>query len=167
MVFTNFKGFFYARNELRLFRIEKVNELDSTLYRDYTLVCAKDEFNFQNELLTYKSIKKGFFKENDEILVSNLDKKLVLVKNFTQKTDNFKEALAYQFVLLGFLFFATVFFAVLSGINEFSAVDLIFFMLCLLLLVMALINFSLLRKQIQILNRLDKERVREFLKQKL
>ncbi|MCH5336733.1 MAG: hypothetical protein J1D99_04865 [Campylobacter sp.] len=167
MAFMNFKGFFYARNDLKLFKIEKVSELDGTFYRDYILVCAKDELNLENEIFFYKSIQKDLFRENDEILISNWDKKIILFRNFTRKTNNFKEAVFYQFVLLVFLFIASAFFATLASINEFSAVDLMLFMLCLLLLVMALINFSLLQRQIQILAKSGKENIREFLRQKM
>ncbi|MEE6530731.1 hypothetical protein VWM68_10035, partial [Campylobacter coli] len=43
---------------------------------------------------------------------------------------------------------ASVFFASLAAINEFGAVDLVFLMICLLLLVMGIINLGLLFKQI-------------------
>ena len=167
MAFMNFKGFFYARNDLRLLKIEKVSQLDGAFYKDYTLVCVKDELNTKSEIFSYKSFKKDLFKENDEILISNWNEKIILFRNLTQKTHNFKEALLYQFILLGFLLLASAFFALLTSINEFSAVDLFFFMLCLVLLIMAFINFSLLQKQIRILTRFDKESIREFLKQRL
>ncbi len=41
MAFMNFSGFFYARNDLRLFKIEKKNELKSFFYKDYTLSSYK------------------------------------------------------------------------------------------------------------------------------
>ncbi|MDC7793052.1 hypothetical protein PQR76_03320, partial [Campylobacter coli] len=37
MAFMSFSGFFYARNDLRLFKIEKKSEIKSFFYKDYTL----------------------------------------------------------------------------------------------------------------------------------
>ncbi|ECQ6473269.1 hypothetical protein FZW10_05820, partial [Campylobacter coli] len=72
-----------------------------------------------------------------------------------------------QVLLLIFLFLASVFFASLAAINEFGAVDLIFLMICLLLLVMGIINLGLLFKQIRILKSFSKEEMKEFLTQRM
>ncbi|EAI2953992.1 hypothetical protein E2880_08725, partial [Campylobacter coli] len=72
-----------------------------------------------------------------------------------------------QVLLLIFLFLASVFFASLAAINEFSAVDLVFLMICLLLLVMGIINLGLLFKQIRILKSFSKEEMKEFLTQRM
>ncbi|EAM0661534.1 hypothetical protein D3062_08095, partial [Campylobacter coli] len=69
--------------------------------------------------------------------------------------------------LLIFLFLASVFFASLAAINEFGAVDLVFLMICLLLLVMGIINLGLLFKQIRILKIFSKEEMKEFLTQRM
>ncbi|EAJ1218949.1 hypothetical protein CDK73_07520, partial [Campylobacter coli] len=69
--------------------------------------------------------------------------------------------------LLIFLFLASVFFASLAAINEFGAVDLVFLMICLLLLVMGIINLGLLFKQIRILKSFNKEEMKEFLTQRM
>ncbi|EAH7403740.1 hypothetical protein HGM12_001761, partial [Campylobacter coli] len=69
--------------------------------------------------------------------------------------------------LLIFLFLASVFFASLAAINEFGAVDLVFLMICLLLLVMGIINLGLLFKQIRILKSFSKEEMKEFLTQRM
>ncbi|EJE0656848.1 hypothetical protein M4M09_001819, partial [Campylobacter coli] len=82
---------------------------------------------------------------------------------FTQNSDNFAEAKLKQVLLLIFLFLASVFFASLAAINEFGAVDLVFLMICLLLLVMGIINLGLLFKQIRILKSFSKEEMKEFL----
>ncbi|EAH5422091.1 hypothetical protein H5K42_001618, partial [Campylobacter coli] len=66
-----------------------------------------------------------------------------------------------------FLFLASVFFASLAAINEFGAVDLVFLMICLLLLVMGIINLGLLFKQIRILKSFSKEEMKEFLTQRM
>ncbi|EAH7058893.1 hypothetical protein EKK83_06450, partial [Campylobacter coli] len=66
-----------------------------------------------------------------------------------------------------FLFLASVFFASLAAINEFGAVDLVFLMICLLLLVMGIINLGLLFKQIRILKIFSKEEMKEFLTQRM
>ncbi|EDO6799434.1 hypothetical protein FV904_09265, partial [Campylobacter coli] len=66
-----------------------------------------------------------------------------------------------QVLLLIFLFLASVFFASLAAINEFGAVDLVFLMICLLLLVMGIINLGLLFKQIRILKSFSKEEMKE------
>ncbi|EIN8041353.1 hypothetical protein LPG30_001865, partial [Campylobacter coli] len=70
-------------------------------------------------------------------------------------------------LLLIFLFLASVFFASLAAINEFGAVDLVFLMICLLLLVMGIINLGLLFKQIRILKSFSKEEMKEFLSQRM
>ncbi|EAH4861784.1 hypothetical protein LB690_001817, partial [Campylobacter coli] len=72
-----------------------------------------------------------------------------------------------QVLLLIFLFLASVFFASLAAINEFGAVDLVFLMICLLLLVMGIINLGLLFKQIRILKSFSKEEMKEFLTQRM
>ncbi|EAI9576514.1 hypothetical protein C3250_04465 [Campylobacter coli] len=167
MAFMNFSGFFYARNDLRLFKIEKKSEIKSFFYKDYTLASFKDELNLNNEIFFYQSLKENLFKENDEILISNLGKKIILFRNFTQNSDNFAEAKLKQVLLLIFLFLASVFFASLAAINEFGAVDLVFLMICLLLLVMGIINLGLLFKQIRILKSFSKEEMKEFLTQRM
>ncbi|EHJ4656183.1 hypothetical protein KBM85_001287, partial [Campylobacter coli] len=70
-------------------------------------------------------------------------------------------------LLLIFLFLASIFFASLAAINEFGAVDLVFLMICLLLLVMGIINLGLLFKQIRILKSFGKEEMKEFLTQRM
>ncbi|ECX4036365.1 hypothetical protein F6D95_09465, partial [Campylobacter coli] len=82
-------------------------------------------------------------------------------------SDNFAEAKLKQVLLLIFLFLASVFFASLAAINEFGAVDLVFLMICLLLLVMGIINLGLLFKQICILKSFSKEEMKEFLTQRM
>ncbi|EAI3012182.1 hypothetical protein KZG13_001697, partial [Campylobacter coli] len=72
-----------------------------------------------------------------------------------------------QVLLLIFLFLASIFFASLAAINEFGAVDLVFLMICLLLLVMGIINLGLLFKQIRILKSFSKEEMKEFLTQRM
>ncbi|EAK5606172.1 hypothetical protein K1V54_001442, partial [Campylobacter coli] len=79
----------------------------------------------------------------------------------------FAEAKLKQVLLLIFLFLASVFFASLAAINEFGAVDLVFLMICLLLLVMGIINLGLLFKQIRILKSFNKEEMKEFLTQRM
>ncbi|EAI0020633.1 hypothetical protein EZ176_06280, partial [Campylobacter coli] len=79
----------------------------------------------------------------------------------------FAEAKLKQVLLLIFLFLASVFFASLAAINEFGAVDLVFLMICLLLLVMGIINLGLLFKQIRILKSFSKEEMKEFLSQRM
>ncbi|EKC5435042.1 hypothetical protein OP267_000870, partial [Campylobacter coli] len=88
-------------------------------------------------------------------------------RNFTQNSDNFAEAKLKQVLLLIFLFLASVFFASLAAINEFGAVDLVFLMICLLLLVMGIINLGLLFKQIRILKSFSKEEMKGFLTQRM
>ncbi|EIQ8923292.1 hypothetical protein TY742_001754, partial [Campylobacter coli] len=151
----------------RLFKIEKKSEIKSFFYKDYTLASFKDELNLNNEIFFYQSLKENLFKENDEILISNLGKKIILFRNFTQNSDNFAEAKLKQVLLLIFLFLASVFFASLAAINEFGAVDLVFLMICLLLLVMGIINLGLLFKQIRILKSFSKEEMKEFLTQRM
>ncbi|MIA78183.1 hypothetical protein EBL07_07760, partial [Campylobacter coli] len=72
-----------------------------------------------------------------------------------------------QILLLIFLFLASIFFASLAAINEFGAIDLVFLMICLLLLVMGIINLGLLFKQIRILKSFSKKEMKEFLTQRM
>ncbi|HEH4509748.1 TPA: hypothetical protein SG281_001265, partial [Campylobacter coli] len=72
-----------------------------------------------------------------------------------------------QILLLIFLLLASVFFASLAAINEFGAIDLVFLMICLLLLVMGIINLGLLFKQIRILKSFSKKEMKEFLIQRM
>lgn len=69
--------------------------------------------------------------------------------------------------MVTFYFSADIFFASLAAINEFGAVDLVFLMICLLLLVMGIINLGLLFKQIRILKSFSKEEMKEFLTQRM
>ncbi|EAH6622475.1 hypothetical protein EI583_09380, partial [Campylobacter jejuni] len=91
----------------------------------------------------------------------------ILFRNFTQNCDNFNEAKLKQILLLFFLLLASIFFASLAMINEFGAIDLVFLMICLLLLVMGAINLGLLFKQIRILKSFSKEEMKEFLSQRM
>ncbi len=109
MAFMNFSGFFYARNDLRLFKIEKKNELKSFFYKDYTLSSYKDALNLNNEIFFYQSLKEGLFKENDEILVSNLGKKIILFRNFTQNCDNFNEEIKTNIAFIFFIISECIF----------------------------------------------------------
>ncbi|MBM0637268.1 hypothetical protein LNU06_04390 [Campylobacter sp. VicNov18] len=166
MGFMNFNGFFYARNDLRFFKIAKQNKSKSFFYKNYTLSNLKDDLNPNNENFFYQSMKEKLFKENDEILISNLNKNIILFRNFTQNTNNFNEAKLKQISLLVFLFLATIFFASLGVNNDFNTLDLLFLMLCLLLLTMGFINLALLFKQIRILKNSSKEEIKKFLKQR-
>ena len=167
MVFMNFNGFFHARNDLRLFHIVKKNELKFFIFSDYTLASKSDEINFKSEIFSYQSLKSNLFKENDEILISNSGKKIILFRNFTQNTNNFSEAKLRQIILLLFLFFAAVFFAALAMINGFGIVDIVFLIICLLLLVVGFINLGLLLRQIHIFQSFSKKEMKEFLNQRM
>ncbi len=67
MAFMSVSGFFYARNDIRLFKIEKKSEIKSFFYKEYTLASFKDELNLNNEIFFYKSLKVNICKENDDI----------------------------------------------------------------------------------------------------
>ncbi|AXP09320.1 hypothetical protein N4T57_07380 [Campylobacter hepaticus] len=166
MAFMNFSGFFYARNDIKLFKIANKKVLKTFFYNNYILVNFKDELNLNNKSFFYNSQKANLFKENDEILISYLNKKIILFKNFTQNTDNFKEAKSKQGWLLFFLFLSNIFFINLAIINEFNTVDLLFLMIGFLLLTMGFINLILLFKQINILKNSSKKEIKEFLKQR-
>lgn len=47
MAFMNFDAFFYARNDLKLFKIAK--QIKILFYKNYTLNNFKDELNPNNE----------------------------------------------------------------------------------------------------------------------
>ena len=167
MAFMSFSGFFHARNDLRLFSIDKKSKINSFIFKDYTISSKIDVLNLNSEIFSCTSLKNDLFSENDEILISNFGKKIILFKNFTKNTNNFFEAKFKQILLLIFLALASVFFGILAVINKFSGIDLVFLMLCLLLLVIGFINFGLLLKQIRILKNYSKEDMKEFLRQRL
>lgn len=162
MAFMNFNEIFSSKNRLHFFTIEKKNELKLTFISDYTLA-VKNEYSLKKEVFSYKSLQENLFEENDEILAFLRGRKIILFKNFTQNTNNFKTSLLSQYTLLGFLFIATLFFLFVI-LNAFSFLDLLFLLACLMLFSVSFINFSVLIKQIRILKDLDKDKVRKLFK---
>lgn len=162
MAFMNFNEIFSSKNRLHFFTIEKKNELKLTFISDYTLA-VKNEYSLKKEVFSYKSLQENLFEENDEILAFLRGRKIILFKNFTQNTNNFKTSLLSQYTLLGFLFIATLFFLFVI-LNAFSFLDLLFLLACLMLFSVSFINFSVLIKQIRLLKDLDKDKVRKLFK---
>ena len=161
MEFTSFYN--YARNDLRYFQLKSVQK-DAIFY---TLHSKQDALNPNFESFYYKSKKPYHFKENDTILLCNLNKKIVLFRNLTQNEDNFKEAKMRHFCFLGFLGFFAVLFAFFASVNAFAPLYLILLSVNLILLVLGFINLGLLFKQIRILKTSDKSLIEAFLKQNL
>ncbi|TKX31525.1 hypothetical protein [Campylobacter estrildidarum] len=166
MAFTNLNKLFYLKYEVELFKIERQSNIKNIISKDYILKSFKDELNPNGDTFTYQGIKQYTFKENDEILILHLDKKIIFFKNFTQNLDNFNEIQTKQGLLLAFLFLVSIFFISLATIDQFKIIDLIFFIICIILLIVSFINANLLFKHINIFKNFFKEDVKEFLKKR-
>lgn len=166
MGFMNFDSFFYAKNDLHFLTLSKIIQ-NKKIHYHYELYPIKDELNSHNQSFYYEDKKPFLFQENDEILLCNLGKKIILFKNYTQNFDNFKVAKMKHFFLVGFLLLMSVLFAYFFKINDFGILYLLLLCCSLVLLVLSLINLGLLFKQIRILKSLSKEEVKKFLLSKM
>lgn len=158
MAFMSFNAFLYARNDLNFLEIKDLKTTKSGKYSIY-------EFKKLDMIFTYQSIQAGLLNENDEVAISNQKQKIILLKNFTQNTNNFKEANIRHLLLVLILICASACFGTLCVINGFLNIDITLLMVFSLLLVLSLINYGLLRKQIRILEHLSKEELLNFLNQ--
>ena len=183
MAFTSFEPFLYARNDLRFVVLDEVSSKKSGKYYIYEL-CAKNSAqnsptenernsaqnlplkmseNSQNsneickEKFTYTALNSELFAQNDELVITILGCKIILFRNFTRLTDNFKEAKLRHTIFSLLFFCASAVFGAFCVKNGFLAVDMAFFMLFLLGFIISLINYALLKRQIAILSTLEKQ----------
>ncbi|MCX2682576.1 hypothetical protein OQH60_02455 [Campylobacter sp. MIT 21-1685] len=157
----NFKNILYPKDRVHFFTIKRKNVLKLLFINDYTLASQSQS----EEIFSYKSLEEDLFQENDEILALSHGKKIILFKNFTQNTNNFKSFLLSQFILLMFLFVASLFFLFVV-LNSFSFFDLFFLLVCLMLFSISFINLSILIKHICLLKKFDKEKAKNLRNEK-
>ncbi|MBZ7972978.1 MULTISPECIES: hypothetical protein [Campylobacter] len=165
MAFMNLNNFFRIKYDFNFLKIEKKSSIKNIILKDYILKSYKDEINPNGETFIYQGIKEQIFKENDEILVLSIGRKIIFFKNLTQNSDNLGEIQTKQSLLLSFLFFGSLFFASLF-LMEFSILDLLFLILCIIVLIASSISTNLLFRHINLLKKFSKEEIKEFLKKR-
>ena len=111
----------------------------------------------KKEKFTYTALNNELFAQNDEIVITILGHKIILFRNFTRLTDNFKEAKLRHTIFSLLFFCASAVFGTFCVKNGFLVVDMAFFMLFLLGFIISLINYALLKRQIAILSTLEKQ----------
>ncbi len=111
----------------------------------------------KKEKFTYTALNNELFAQNDELVITILGRKIILFRNFTRHTDNFKEARLRHTIFSLLFFCASAVFGAFCVKNGFLGVDIAFFMLFLLGFIISLINYALLKRQIAILSTLDKQ----------
>lgn len=165
MAFMNLNKIFRINYDFNFFKIEKKSDIKNIILKDYILKSYKDELNPNGETFIYQGIKEQVFKENDEILILNIGRKIIFFKNLTQNSDNLGEIQTKQSLLLSFLFFGGLFFASLFLI-QFNITDLLFLILCIIVLIASSISTNLLFKHINLLKKFSKKEIIEFLKKR-
>ena len=111
----------------------------------------------KKEKFTYTALNNELFAPNDELVITILGRKIILFRNFTRLTDNFKEARLRHTIFSLLFFCASAVFGAFCVKNGFLVVDMAFFMLFLLGFIISLINYALLKRQIAILSTLEKQ----------
>lgn len=159
MAFMSFEPFLYARSDLRFLTLDEFSAKKSgkyTLYELQTMTKGK------NESFYYTAISDKLFDKGDEVVITTLKNKVILFKNFSKNSNNFKEATLRHSIFTLMLFCMSAIFAGFCLKNGFLGVDIAFFMLFFLAFVSALINFFLLKKQIRILNGTSKDELKHY-----
>lgn len=159
MAFMSFEPFLYARSDLRFFTLDLLELKKSGKYTHYKL---KTRTKDKEESFSYTAVGENLFNKDDELVIAVLKNKIILFKNFTQNSSNFKEATLRHTLFTLMLFCMSAIFGTFCVKNGFLAVDIAFFMLFSLGFVSLLINFFLLKKQIHILSTVSKEELKEF-----
>lgn len=159
MAFMSFEPFLYARSDLRFFTLDVLELKKSGKYTHYTL---KTHTKGKEESFSYTAVGENLFCKGDELVLAVLKNKIILFKNFTQNSNNFKEATLRHTLFMLMLFCMSAVFGAFCVKNGFLAVDIAFFMLFFLGFISLLINFFLLKKQIRILSAVSKEELQEF-----
>ena len=157
MAFMSFEPFLYARSDLRFFTLDEFGVKKSGKYQLYELK------NDKQEHFCYTAVSEGLFEKGDELVITNLNNKIILFKNFTKNSNNFKEASLRHTIFTLMIFCMSAIFGGFCVKNGFLGVDIAFFMLFLLAFVSALINFFLLKKQIRILSYTSKDEFKDYI----
>lgn len=155
----SFEPFLYARSDLRFLTLDEMSAKKSgkyTLYELQTMTKGKKESFY------YTAISDKLFEKGDELVITILKNKIMLFKNFTKNSNNFKEATLRHSIFALMLFCMSAIFGVFCVKNGFLGVDIAFFALFFLAFVSTLINFGLLKKQIRILSTLSKEEFKDY-----
>ena len=164
MAFMNFDIFLYARTDLRLFKIQDLEIFQNENIFSYKIKPTKNDINTFNESFFYHDKNDKIFNINDEILISKLNNKIILFRNYTQNSDNFKKAKNTHFKNLAIFFIISLLCIFFTILNNFGIVDLFLMLISLLLLTMCFINLRLLNKQIRILQNYSQKEMKHFLK---
>lgn len=159
MAFMSFEPFLYARSDLRFFTLDLLELKKSGKYTHYKF---KTRTKDKEESFSYTAVGENLFNKGDELVIAVLKNKIILFKNFTQNSNNFKEATLRHTLFTLMLFCMSAIFGAFCVKNGFLAVDIAFFMLFSLGFVSLLINFFLLKKQIHILSTVSKEELKKF-----
>ncbi|MBK1991100.1 hypothetical protein JG676_00485 [Campylobacter sp. 2018MI35] len=166
MAFMSFDTFLYAKTDLRVLTIKEII-LEKKENFFYKIKAKKDKLNSYDESFIYSDKNPDIFKENDEIIISNLGKKIILFNNYSNNYNNFKKAKKIHLLNFAFLCFLNIFFIILAILNHFNMLNCFLILLGFLLLTMNLINLLLLNKQIYILQNYSQEKIKYFLEEKL
>ncbi|NDJ27308.1 MULTISPECIES: hypothetical protein [unclassified Campylobacter] len=156
MAFMSFEPFFVAQNELIFFHIKELQKKKTSKYCLYKLKDERDE-------LEYIGVLDELFKQNDELILAKRRNKIILFKNFTQNTDNFKEANLRSLLFLILCFVASAVFLVFCFMNDFQMIDIGFFVIFSLAFILSLNNFLKIIKQISMLKMTKKEEIQNFI----
>lgn len=159
MAFMSFEPFLYARCDLRFLQLDEFDTKKSGKYTLYEL-CASAKGEKESFFCT--AVGEKSFEKGDELVITTLKNKVILFRNFTKNSNNFKEASLRHSVFALMLFCMSAIFGGFCVKNGFLGVDIAFFMLFLLGFVISLINFGLLKKQIRILSTLSKEEFKDY-----
>lgn len=156
MSFFSLEPFFMAKNSLEFLSVQALFKRKSVKYCTY-------RFENENKKFEYIGVLDNLFCENDEVIVASRDNKIILFKNFTQNTDNFKEAFLRALLFMIMLFSACAVFLYFCIAHSFAGIDLGFFVLFFLGFVLSLNNFLKIKKQISILAASSKKEIQDFL----
>ncbi|WP_197051042.1 hypothetical protein [Campylobacter sp. MIT 97-5078] len=156
MAFMSFEPFFVARNELIFFHVKELQKKKTSKYCIYKLKDDRKE-------LEYIGVLDELFKQNDELILAKRMNKIILFKNFTQNTDNFKEASLRSLLFLILCFVASAVFLVFCFMNDFQMIDIFFFAVFTLAFILSLNNFLKITKQSSMLKALKKEEIQAFI----
>lgn len=162
MAFMSFDIFLYAKTDLRMFNIKEIN-LEKKGVFNYEIKAKKDKLNPYDESFVYSDKSEDIFEVNDEIIISNLGKKIILFNNYSKNINNFKKAKKTHLLILALLSSLNIFFIILAFLNNFNTINCFLVLFGLLFLTMGLINLKLLNKQIHILKNFKSEEMKQFL----
>ncbi|WP_142693365.1 hypothetical protein [Campylobacter troglodytis] len=136
---------------------QKLGELGQDLQKSLSLENSQETQGLLQKKFSYTALNEGLFSKNDELILMLLKEKIILFRNLTKDIDNFKEARLRHMVLSLLFFCASAVFGVFCFQNDFLLIDLAFFSLFFLGFLALLVNFNALKRQISILNKIDKK----------